>query len=108
MSLTQKKCGPCEGGVPPLTKDPIALFLSQLKQKWAVVDNKKIRREFKFEDFAEAMKFVNKVAALAEEEGHHPDLHIHWNKVLIELWTHEIGGLAENDFIVAAKIEEIK
>ncbi|MBI3626598.1 4a-hydroxytetrahydrobiopterin dehydratase [Candidatus Uhrbacteria bacterium] len=107
MNLLGKKCGPCEGGVPPFTPEQIAEFLPQLKGTWEVVDARKLRREFKFEDFAEAMKFVNKVADLAESQGHHPDFHIHWNKVQIELWTHEIGGLAENDFIVAAKIETL-
>ena len=65
----------------------------------------KLYREYKFKDFVEAMKFVNKVAEIAESEGHHPDIQIHYNKVLIELWTHAIGGLSENDFILAAKVD---
>lgn len=105
MSLTSKKCGPCDGGVPPLTPEQIQKFLPQLKQKWTVLEDKKIHRMYRFKDFVEAMSFVNKVAVLAEEEGHHPDINIHWNAVTIELWTHEIGGLSENDFIVASKIE---
>lgn len=71
------------------------------------LDGKKIRREFVFKDFGEAMGFVNKVANIAESEGHHPDLHIHWNRVLVELWTHSVDGLTENDFIVAAKINRL-
>ena len=90
-----------------MTDEQINQYLPQLKGQWEVVESRKIRREFKFEDFSEAMKFANRVADLAEEEGHHPDFHIHWNKVRLELWTHEIGGLAENDFIMAAKIEAL-
>ena len=81
--------------------------MAELKLPWEVVDNKKIRHEFKFKDFKEAMAFINKVAEIAESEGHHPDIHIFYNKVTIELWTHFIGGLHENDFIVASKIELI-
>ena len=107
MELTKKKCVPCEGGVPPLHGEELDQYLSQLKGDWAVVEGKKIQHEFKFKDFKEAMNFVNKVADLAESEEHHPDIQIHWNKVLIELWTHSIGGLSENDFIVANKIEQL-
>ena len=72
-----------------------------------LLDGKKIKREYVFKDFVEAMRFVDQVAVLAEAEGHHPDLHIHWNRVLVELWTHSVDGLSENDFIVAAKINLI-
>lgn len=74
---------------------------------WDVFENEKIKKEFVFADFKEAIEFINKVADIAEEEGHHPDIHIFYNKVMIELWTHEIGGLSENDFILASKIEKI-
>ena len=107
MDLTQKKCKPCEGGTPPLDEAKVKEYLSQLKTHWEVVENKKIRREFVFKDFVEAMKFVNKIAGVAEEEDHHPDIHIFYKKVVIELWTHAVGGLSENDFIVAAKIEQV-
>ncbi len=105
MSLLDKKCVPCEGGACPLKLHEFESLLAELKENWEVLDEKKIRHEFIFKDFLEAMAFVNKVAALAENEGHHPDLHIFYNKVQIELWTHTIGGLSENDFILAAKIE---
>ncbi|MDP3795077.1 MAG: 4a-hydroxytetrahydrobiopterin dehydratase [bacterium] len=82
-------------------------YVRQLKTSWTVLDETKIRREFTFRDFPEAMAFVNKVAQLAESENHHPDMHIFYSRVVIELWTHAIGGLSENDFIVAAKIEEL-
>jgi 4a-hydroxytetrahydrobiopterin dehydratase len=105
--LTTRKCVPCEGGVPPLLKEEIKRYLLQLKDGWKVLDNKKINKILKFQDFKQAIDFVNKVAILAEQEGHHPDIAIHYNKVNIILWTHSIDGLSENDFILAAKIDKI-
>ena len=107
MDFSTKRCVPCEGGVPPLQEEKIKEYLSYLKTTWEVLDKKKIKKEFKFKNFTEAMKFVNSVADIANGENHHPDISIHWNKVVIELWTHAIGGLSENDFIVASKIEKI-
>ncbi|MDO8626554.1 MAG: 4a-hydroxytetrahydrobiopterin dehydratase [Candidatus Magasanikbacteria bacterium] len=107
MSLADKNCVPCEGGVPPLTAPEIAKLQNELKLAWTVTDNQKIRHDFKFANFRAAMEFVNKLAALAENEGHHPDLHIHYNRVIVELTTHAINGLSENDFILAKKIELI-
>ena len=107
MDLTQKKCVPCEGGTPPLRNEEIEKYLSQLKTKWDVVEGRKIKKQFIFEDFKKAIEFVNKVANIAEREQHHPDIHIFYSKVTIELWTHAIGGLSENDFIIAAKIENL-
>ena len=104
-ALSDRRCKPCEGGVPPLGAAQITQYLKELKCPWEVVDNQKIRREFTFKGFNEAMYFVNEVAAVAEGEGHHPDMHIYFKKVIIELWTHAIGGLSENDFILASKIE---
>ncbi len=82
-------------------------YLPSLSLEWRVTGGKKISHEFSFSDFKEAMEFVNQVAALAEQETHHPDISIHYNKVFIELWTHAVGGLSENDFILAAKIETL-
>ncbi len=107
MDLKSKKCVPCEIGTPPLTKEEIKPLLKQLKLSWEVIENKKIKTGFKFKDFLEAMEFVNKIAKLAEKEGHHPDIYISYNKVLITLITHNIRGLSENDFIMAAKIEQL-
>ena len=106
--LVSKKCVPCEGGTPTLAKEEVKSLLSQISG-WSVdADFKKISRDFKFKNFKEAMEFVNKVAGLAESEGHHPDIYIHgWNKVRLDLSTHAIGGLSENDFIMAAKIGEL-
>lgn len=107
MNLTDKKCVPCEGGVDPLKKDQIDEYLKVLDSSWQVVDDKSIARKFKFSDFKASIGFVNKVAQIAESEGHHPDITINYNKVTIELTTHSIGGLSENDFIVASKIENL-
>lgn len=108
MDLTNKKCVPCEIGTPPLSPEEYEPFLKELKLDWEVVEGKKIKHEFKFKDFVESMEFVNKVANLAEIEGHHPNIHIYYNRVVIDLITHNIKGLSENDFIVAAKIENLK
>lgn len=105
--LVDKRCIPCEGGTPPLTHQEIESLKLQLKLEWEVEEDQKMRYKFKFKDFAQSLAFVNKVAEIAQGENHHPDIHIHYNKVLIELWTHSIGGLSENDFIVAAKVEEL-
>lgn len=105
--LLSKKCTPCEAGTPPLTPNRFELLLKQLKLDWEVIEEKKIRHEFKFKGFVEAMDFVNKVAKLAEEENHHPNIHIYYSRVVIDLTTHSIKGLSENDFVMAAKIEEL-
>ncbi|MBI2637700.1 MAG: 4a-hydroxytetrahydrobiopterin dehydratase [Candidatus Sungbacteria bacterium] len=105
QNLAEKKCVPCEIGTPPFSAEKVAEYSQSLKTAWEVRDNKKLHREFVFKDFKEAMAFVNAVAVLAESEGHHPDILIFYNKVAIELWTHASGGLTENDFILAAKIE---
>ncbi len=106
--LTRKKCVPCEGGVPTLTPAEIARLLPDVPG-WSVTpDGKRIRREWTAKHFMAAIDFFNKVAALAEEEGHHPDLHLEgYRNVAVEVWTHAIGGLSENDFILAAKIDQL-
>lgn len=104
--LTQKHCSPCEGGVPPLPPEGVASYM-KYAPGWNSPDNKKIVREFKLKDFKEALAFVNEVADIAESDGHHPDIHIFYDKVRLELSTHAIGGLSENDFILAAKINAL-
>ena len=96
---------PCEGGTKPLEEQEVTTYLTLLKTPWHVEDGKKIEKKYKFKDFKEAMMFVNKVADIAESEGHHPEIEISYNKVEIELTTHAIGGLSTNDFILASKIE---
>jgi len=109
IDLRKKHCVPCEGGFPPLTKEQIAHY-SPKTPDWKVsADDKKISRDYEFKDFMEVLGFVNKVAKIAEEESHHPDLSIHGYKFLrIDLSTHSINGLSENDFILAAKIDAIE
>lgn len=107
MDLIKKKCVPCEAGTPPLKPDEVQKYLSELKTPWEVLENIKIKKKFNFGDFKETMDFVNKVAEVAETESHHPDIYIFYSKVTIELWTHAIGGLSENDFIIASKIENL-
>lgn len=109
--LVNKKCVPCEGGVLPLSREEIKDYLDEVSPPaqaggWTLDEKaQKISKEFKFKDFIEAIDFVNRVADVAEEEGHHPDIHIYYNKIVLELWTHAIGGLSENDFILASKID---
>jgi 4a-hydroxytetrahydrobiopterin dehydratase len=107
MELLSKKCVPCEGGVPKLTSEEIARYQSMLEEPWIVVDNMKIVKEFEFSEYASTIAFVNKVAELAEEEGHHPVMHVSFSRIRIEIWTHAILGLSENDFILAAKIDTL-
>jgi 4a-hydroxytetrahydrobiopterin dehydratase len=103
MDLAQKHCIPCEAGTPPMDASAVAERAREVPE-WSVVENKKLLREFKFKDFVEAMKFVNGVAEIANAEGHHPDIYIFYNLVRLELSTHAIGGLSDNDFILAAKV----
>jgi len=108
MQLLTRKCVPCEGGVPPMSDEDEETYLEEVPG-WDLdrSGEHKIRRDFRFDDFSGAIAFVNKVAAIAEEEGHHPDIHIYYNKVRLEIYTHAIGGLFENDFIIAAKVNEV-
>ncbi len=107
-NLIQKKCVPCEGGTDPLAGDELKKYLA-IVQDWSLsADSKSISKEFKLMDFVGALNFVNQVGNIAESEGHHPDIEIFgYNKVKISLSTHAINGLSINDFILAAKINEI-
>jgi 4a-hydroxytetrahydrobiopterin dehydratase len=107
MNLAAKKCVACEGGIPPLSGELLRKYFNELKGAWTMADEKNIARDFVFKDFNEAVVFVNAIAELAESEGHHPDITIRYNKVRLELTTHAIGGLSENDFILAAKINGV-
>ena len=108
MSLLKKKCVPCEGKMKPLNQEQIDALMPEVPGWTVSPDLKMISREMTFKDFVEGIIFINEVAHLAEEEGHHPNLKLHsYKKVLVELYTHAINGLSENDFILAAKINEI-
>ena len=104
MNLTLRKCVPCEGGTLPLRKEKIEEYMKEV-QGWDVRDNRVIEKIFAFKSFREAIDFVNQVASIAEQEQHHPDIHIRYKKVTLEFTTHAIKGLSENDFIMASKID---
>jgi 4a-hydroxytetrahydrobiopterin dehydratase len=107
--LTESRCVPCRGGVPTLTDDEIAALEPQVPE-WEVVEVdgiKRLTREIRTADFADAMKLAVGVGELAEEEQHHPDLHVAWGRLRVEIWTHKIRGLHRNDFILAAKVDDL-
>ncbi len=108
MKLKDKKCLPCEGGVKPLVKAAAVRMMTELSGWELSKDALSIEKDIVFKNFDKAMDFVNMVADLAEFEGHHPDIDIRWNKVKLVLSTHSIGGLSENDFILASKIDGIR
>jgi 4a-hydroxytetrahydrobiopterin dehydratase len=103
--LSKKSCVPCMGGVPPLTAARVAELL-KLLDGWTVENGHHLSKTFAFPDFVLALEFVNKVGAIAEQEGHHPDLYLTWGKARVDIWTHKIDGLTESDFILAAKIDK--
>ena len=104
--LATKTCVPCRGGVPPLKGEELAALEKQV-DGWNVIEEHHITKAFQFLDFREALKFVNRVGELAEEQRHHPDIFLGWGKVEITTWTHKINGLTESDFILAAKIDQL-
>jgi 4a-hydroxytetrahydrobiopterin dehydratase len=106
MSLAEKHCVPCRGGVPPLHGEQLEALKAQVSG-WQVVNDHHLTKTFTFPDFRSALDFVNKVGAVAEAEGHHPDLYLAWGKVEVKTWTHKIDGLTESDFILAAKTDEL-
>ena|SRR5947209_8181414 len=105
-SLAAKTCVPCRGGIPPLKGKELADLQKQVPD-WNVVNEHHLARSFKFPDFKKALEFVNRVGALAEEQGHHPDIVLAWGKAEVTIWTHKIDGLTESDFIMAAKIDAL-
>lgn len=107
MALADNACIPCRGNVPPLPRDKVAALLKQLDPGWATThEHTRIERTFQFKEFADAMAFANRVGDIAEQEGHHPDLHIGWGRCRVEIWTHKINGLTESDFYLAAKADK--
>jgi 4a-hydroxytetrahydrobiopterin dehydratase len=103
-TLIQKHCVPCKGGVPPLRGEELDTLSAQIPD-WKVVGEHHLARTFVFPDFKAALAFVNRVGAVAEAEGHHPDLLLTWGRVDAKTYTHKIDGLTESDFILAAKID---
>ncbi len=105
--LAGEKCVPCRGGVPALKGDDLRALQDELGGGWRVVNDHHLEKEYTFPDFAQALAFTNAVGAIAEEEGHHPDIHLAWGKVRVTTWTHKIDGLTRSDFVLAAKIEQV-
>lgn len=106
--LGRKKCVPCEGGVRPFQPEEAAAQLERLEGWMLTGDGQRIYKQWTFKNFMSAIRFFNAIAEVAEDEGHHPDLHLEeYRVVTVEIWTHAIGGLSENDFILAAKIDEL-
>jgi len=107
VPLASQKCEPCEGGVPKLDEAAAGAMLRELGESgWHVIAGH-LEREFAFPDFAQALAFTNEIGAVAEAEGHHPDIHLGWGKVRVEIWTHAVDGLTRNDFVLAAKIDRL-
>ena len=105
MALTEEQCVPCRGGVPALKGQELQALQRELGGDWNLVDEHHLSKEFRFPDFKEALAFTNAVGAIAEEQGHHPDIYLAWGKVRIEVWTHKIDGLTRSDFVLAAKVD---
>jgi len=104
--LSKKRCIPCEGGIPPLKGDELRRIAAQLGGGWKIVDEHHIEKDYRFPNFRQALQFVNQLGEIAESENHHPDIRLSWGRVHVSLYTHKIDGLAESDFILAAKYEE--
>ena len=106
-TLAAESCVPCRGGVPPMRGDELQAVATELGTGWRIVEEHHLEKEFRFPDFAQALSFTNAVGAIAEREGHHPDIHLAWGKVTVTIWTHKIDGLTRSDFVLAAKIDGI-
>jgi 4a-hydroxytetrahydrobiopterin dehydratase len=105
MALADQQCIPCRGGVPPLRRERVDALLEELGQGWKLTESGHLVKSFEFRDFAGALEFANRVGAIAEQQAHHPDLHVSWGRCGVEIWTHKIDGLTESDFFLAAKVD---
>ncbi len=103
--LADQKCVPCRGGIPPLKGEAVRTLLERLGGGWQAVNEHHLEKDYAFKNFRDALAFVNRVGAIAEAEGHHPDVFLAWGKVRLTIWTHKIDGLSESDFILAAKAD---
>jgi 4a-hydroxytetrahydrobiopterin dehydratase len=106
MALSDKTCIPCRGGVPPLKGQDLKALQEQLPD-WDLIEEHHLRKTFEFSSFRESLDFSNRIGELAEEQGHHPEIHISFKKVNLEMWTHKIDGLTESDFVFAAKANQL-
>ena len=107
VCLADKTCIPCKGGVPPLDANSCEVLLQKLGNEWSLNTDGHLYKAYQFNDFTSAMELANQITDIAEQQGHHPDLHISWGSCGVEIWTHKISGLSESDFILAAKIERL-
>ena len=105
MTLASEKCVPCRGGVPALAGEELNDLVRELGGGWKVAGNHHLEKDYTFPDFVTALAFTNQVGAIAEEQGHHPDIYLAWGKVRVTIWTHKIDGLTRSDFVLAAKID---
>jgi 4a-hydroxytetrahydrobiopterin dehydratase len=106
-SLAGERCIPCRGGVPALAGDELHALQDNLGGGWQVIEEHHLEKTFTFPDFAQALAFTNAIGAIAEEEGHHPDIYLAWGKVRVTIWTHKVDGLTRSDFVLAAKIDQV-
>lgn len=106
-SFADQQCVPCRGGVPPLAGAELETLAAELDSGWQVVAGHHLEREFRFKNFAEALAFTNRVGALAEQQNHHPDIHLAWGRAKVQIWTHKIDGLTQSDFVFAAKVDRL-
>jgi len=105
--LAARKCVPCKGDTPPLKGGQLDALAEQLGGDWRAVDEHHLEKLYRFENFREALAFANRVGEIAEEQFHHPDIHLAWGRVRLEIWTHKIDGLTESDFVFAAKADRL-
>ena len=103
--LAEQQCIPCKGGIPPLKGSDLSSLLQKLNHDWQVIKEHHLEKEYRFQNFRDALSFTVRVGDLAEAQGHHPDIYLAWGKVKLTVWTHKIDGLTESDFIFAAKAE---
>lgn len=107
MSLADQTCVPCKGGVPALKGEALAKLNAEIPD-WQVVEEHHLHKVFRFPDFQKALDFVNRAGAIAEQQGHHPDILLAWGKAEVTIYTHKINGLTESDFVLAAKIDRVQ
>jgi len=106
--LAAKQCKPCEGKADALSPEHIKKYHKELDSGWELIEDHHIEKEFSFDGYEPAVEFTNTVAQLAQQENHHPDILLSYGKVKVTLWTHKTGGLTENDFVLAAKVEDCR